>query len=143
MLQKGVQEQAGINIGCEVHNEGMPVLMDGGPNGIELCLLMLGPVGSAGTYGIDDVIGLQIEHSGADVKADGPSLVRKGFVSVVGNLGVLAVQIHGYRIALEVSVIDAEAVGSERKKLMTQILRIVLENLAEVLVYVVHFDPPS
>ena len=112
--------------------------MNGGPDGIELCLLVLGPVRTAGTDGIDDVGALQIEHAGADIKAGGPFLVRKGLVSVVGDLGVFAVEIHRHRIALEVAVVDAEAVGSERKKLMTQILRIVLENLAEVLVHVVH-----
>ena len=138
-----IQEQAGIDIGGEVHDEGVSVLTDGGPYGFELGLLMLGPIRTAGTYGIDHVIGLQIEHAGADVEAGGPSLFRKGLFAVVGDLGVLAVEVHGYRVALEIAVVDAEAVGSERKKLVTQILRIVLENLAEVLVHVVHSDMPS
>ena len=134
-----VQEKSGIDICGEVHLEQEPVLFDCCDNGLGICLLMLGAVRPLCPEGVDHVGGIQVQHPGADVQAALTHLVTHGILAVIGDLGVAAVEVHCDRIAGEISVIDTETVRSLLQKIVAQSLRVVLQNLSEILVHVVHF----
>ena len=134
-----VQEQAGIDVCGEVDLEFQAVLADGGDDRVGACLLVLGPVGTSGPVGVDDVLRVQIKHAGTDVQAGGAYVIGHGLVAEIGDLGVAAVEVHGDGITGKIAVVDAETVRARCKKFVSQCLCVVLEDLPEILVHVVHF----